>query len=155
MYLYRAPENLIFRLSTVLRVLLTRGPLHRGQGVLGARIYGQFSKFHVCFCGLDPGNFKFETVRTNTQHIYFLGLDTLNLKFCDLKLWKLTVCVYIYIYMYTYLHLSLYTYLYISLYLSLSLYIYIYISISISLSLYIYIYIYMYMYIYIYIYKNK
>ena len=33
--------------------------------------YGQFSKFHVCFCGLDPGNLKFETVRTNKQHICF------------------------------------------------------------------------------------
>ena len=34
-------------------------------------IYGQFSKFHVCFCGLDPGNLKLETVRTNEQHICF------------------------------------------------------------------------------------
>ena len=33
--------------------------------------YGQFSKFHVCFCGLDSGNLKFETVRTNKQHICF------------------------------------------------------------------------------------
>ena len=33
--------------------------------------YGQFSKVHVCFCGLDPGNLKFETVRTNKQHICF------------------------------------------------------------------------------------
>ena len=33
--------------------------------------YGQLSKFHVCFCGLDPGNLKFETVRTNKQHICF------------------------------------------------------------------------------------
>ena len=33
--------------------------------------YGQFSKYHVCFCGLDPGNLKFETVRTNKQHICF------------------------------------------------------------------------------------
>ena len=31
--------------------------------------YGQFSKLHVCFCGLDSGNLKFETVRTNKQHI--------------------------------------------------------------------------------------
>ena len=31
--------------------------------------YGQFSEFHVCFCGLDSGNLKFETVRTNKQHI--------------------------------------------------------------------------------------
>ena len=33
--------------------------------------YGQFSQFHVCFCGLDPGNLKFETARTNKQHICF------------------------------------------------------------------------------------
>ena len=47
------------------------------------REYGQFSKCHVCFCGLDPGNLKFETVRTHKQHTYFLGFETLNLKFCD------------------------------------------------------------------------
>ena len=35
------------------------------------RAYGQFSKFHVCFCGLDPGNLKLETVRTHKQHICF------------------------------------------------------------------------------------
>ena len=34
-------------------------------------IYGQFSKFHACFCGLDSGNLKFETVRTHKQHICF------------------------------------------------------------------------------------
>ena len=34
-------------------------------------VYGQFSQLHVCFCGLDPGNLKFETVRTNKQHICF------------------------------------------------------------------------------------
>ena len=33
--------------------------------------YGQFSEFHICFCGLDSGNLKFETVRTNKQHICF------------------------------------------------------------------------------------
>ena len=33
--------------------------------------YGQFSNVHVCFCGLDPGNLNFETVRTNRQHICF------------------------------------------------------------------------------------
>ena len=33
--------------------------------------YGQFSTFHACFCGLDPGNLKFETVRTHKQHICF------------------------------------------------------------------------------------
>ena len=33
--------------------------------------YGQFSEFHVCVCGLDSGKLKFETVRTNKQHICF------------------------------------------------------------------------------------
>ena len=37
----------------------------------GVDPYGQSSKFHVCFCGLDAGNLKFETVRTNEQHICF------------------------------------------------------------------------------------
>ena len=41
------------------------------QTLNSAPAYGQFSKFHVCFCGLDPGNLKFETVRTNKQPIYF------------------------------------------------------------------------------------
>ena len=36
--------------------------------------YGQFSEFHVCFCGLDPGNLNFEIVRTNKQHICFYNL---------------------------------------------------------------------------------
>ena len=44
--------------------------LHITQREANAR-YGQFSKFHVCFCGLDPGNLKFETVRTNKQRICF------------------------------------------------------------------------------------
>ena len=48
--------------------------------------YGQFSNVHDCFCGLDPGNLKFETVQTRKRHICFLGFETLNLKFCDLKL---------------------------------------------------------------------
>ena len=33
--------------------------------------YGQFSKYNVCFCGLDPGNLNFETVRTHKQHVCF------------------------------------------------------------------------------------
>ena len=33
--------------------------------------YGQFSKFRACFCGLDSGNLKFETVRANKQHTIF------------------------------------------------------------------------------------
>ena len=39
--------------------------------VLLSLVYGQFSKCHVCFCGLAPGNLKFGTVRTNRQHICF------------------------------------------------------------------------------------
>ena len=42
------------------------------EGVLisGVR-YGPFSKCHVFFCGLDSGNLKYETVRTNRQHTCF------------------------------------------------------------------------------------
>ena len=34
-------------------------------------VYGQFSEFQICFCGPDPGNLKFETVRTHKQRICF------------------------------------------------------------------------------------
>ena len=51
-----------------------RGSPREAGGWVFYYIYGQFSKFHVCFCGLDPGNLKFETVRTNKQHICFLDL---------------------------------------------------------------------------------
>ena len=45
---------------------------NRSGSVLDESIeYGQFSEFHVCFCGLDPGNLKFETIRTNRQRICF------------------------------------------------------------------------------------
>ena len=43
----------------------------RGSGASCKDMNGQFSKFHVCFCGLEPGNLKFETVRTNRQRICF------------------------------------------------------------------------------------
>ena len=56
------------------------------ESLAGACGYGQFSKFHVCFCGLDSGNLKFETVRTNEQRMFILGFETLNLNVCDLKL---------------------------------------------------------------------
>ena len=36
--------------------------------------YGKFSKSQICFCGLDPGNLKFETVRTHKQHTCFKDL---------------------------------------------------------------------------------
>ena len=55
-------------LLLVLLLLLAR--LSRARRQAG-RSHGQFSEFHVCFCGLDPGILKFETVRTNKQHICF------------------------------------------------------------------------------------
>ena len=33
--------------------------------------YGKFSEFQICFCGLDPGNLKSETVRTDKRHVCF------------------------------------------------------------------------------------
>ena len=33
--------------------------------------YGKFSNFQICFCGLDPGNLKSETVRTHERHVCF------------------------------------------------------------------------------------
>ena len=59
---------------------LLAGRLTLQSGMIGCQLtwcgidyneYGQFSEFHVCFCGLDSGNLKFETVRTNKQHICF------------------------------------------------------------------------------------
>ena len=38
------------------------------------RRYGQFSEFQICFCGLDPGNLKSETVRTDKRHVCFQDL---------------------------------------------------------------------------------
>ena len=43
----------------------------RGNHSSNATCLRSVFKFHVCFCGLDPGNLKFETVRTNKQHICF------------------------------------------------------------------------------------
>ena len=31
-------------------------------------MYGKFSELQICFCGLDSGNLKIETVRTKTCH---------------------------------------------------------------------------------------
>ena len=33
----------------------------RRKGFHLAEGYGQFSKYHVCFCGLDSGNLKFDS----------------------------------------------------------------------------------------------
>ena len=35
------------------------------------RVLRSVFKIVCLFCGLDPGNLKFETVRTNEQHICF------------------------------------------------------------------------------------
>ena len=54
-------------------------------GMSSPCFYGQFSNFQICFCGRDSGNLKFDS--TNKQATYlFSGSETLNLKFCDLKL---------------------------------------------------------------------
>ena len=52
----------MYIVGTRLATMTSRSMMHR---------YGQFSKCHVRFCDLDPGNLKFETVRTNKQHICF------------------------------------------------------------------------------------
>ena len=46
-----------------------QGPPVRGPLVICS--HGQFSEFQACFCGLDSGNLKFETVRTHKQHVCF------------------------------------------------------------------------------------
>ena len=56
------------QLSTQLLCLFSPTELGHDLG------YGQFSKFHVCFCGLDSGNLTFETVRTHKQHMCFKDL---------------------------------------------------------------------------------
>ena len=53
------------------RVFIHRCKHSSLQTFIGGGVYGQFSKCHVCFCGLDPGNLKVETVRTDKQHICF------------------------------------------------------------------------------------
>ena len=62
-------------LIITITICLARNLFAHGGGLHwkspGTSPYGQFSKFHVCFCGPDPGNLKFETVRTNQQHICF------------------------------------------------------------------------------------
>ena len=40
-------------------------------GVAGVGYLQSIFKFNLCFCGLDHGNLKFETVRTHKQHICF------------------------------------------------------------------------------------
>ena len=44
-------------------------PDDEGDGAKTPTAYGHFSQFYVCFCGLDLGSLKFETVRTHRQYI--------------------------------------------------------------------------------------
>ena len=138
-----------------------------------------FHNFNVCVCGLDSGNLKFETVRTHKQTCLLFRFETLDLKFCDLKLWKLTVQVQSKVSKTlsaaywpafdeaTHVNVDMRVCILTCMYVCMCVYIYIYIYICcmcvyISLSLYIYIYIeryrytacmYVYIYIYIYIYR--
>ena len=59
----------LLRMRIVKRISLQELLLVCARDLEGTK-YGQFSNF-MCFCGLDPGNLKFETVWTNKQHIYF------------------------------------------------------------------------------------
>ena len=68
--------------------------------------YGQFSKFHVWFCGLDSGNLKFETVRTNRQRICFWDLRR-SIEILRFEIMK-TDRIYIYIYIYTHIYIYIY-----------------------------------------------
>ena len=74
MYILRGSSVKIGTIQRRLAWPLRKDDIHifiRAPGGGGPGDYGQFSKFHVCFCGLDPGNLKCETVRTNKQHICF------------------------------------------------------------------------------------
>ena len=50
------------------------GPAQTGHPAVPPLVYGKFSTFQVCFCSLDPGNLKSETVRTHKQRICFQDL---------------------------------------------------------------------------------
>ena len=117
---------------------------------LQGNAYGQSSEFHVCFCGLDSGNLKFETVRTNRQHVFWENLRR-SIWFLRFEIMKtdrnLSVYIYIYIYACTYIYVCTYIYIW--------LYIYTYIYIYTYTGVYVYIYIYIHMYIYIYIYSGS
>ena len=81
------------------------------------------SVFKISILFLRPRPWQFE-IRDSTDKratYLFLGFETLNLKFCDLKLWKLTVreftaicllsCMLSYIYIYMRIHTHTYTYI--------------------------------------------
>ena len=72
-YMYIYQVLLVYRPALALPRL--RKPFESsGDGRVGRQEYGQFSEFHVCFCGLDSGTLKLETIRTNKQHICFYDL---------------------------------------------------------------------------------
>ena len=50
-----------------------------------AETYGQSSRFHVCFCGLDPGNLTISDSMDKYTTYLLLGFETLNLKFEIMK----------------------------------------------------------------------
>ena len=69
-YICKTPRENAQRIESVPRgVLPVQDGLRRERP--SPMEYGQFSKFNVCFCGLDSGNVKLETVRTHRQHICF------------------------------------------------------------------------------------
>ena len=71
-YIYIYIHTLLYRLLTYTKFAKSQGIytlLNRKRNPL---LYGQFlQNMYVCFCGLDPGNLKFETVRRHKQHICF------------------------------------------------------------------------------------
>ena len=52
---------------------------------------GRFPKFHRVFWGRDPGTLKSDIVSKKHPQLICSDLETLNLKFRRLKLWKPTV----------------------------------------------------------------
>ena len=71
LYIYNINNNNNNNLEQAHRVWRQTGQPRVGSAPAPKRKYGQFSKCHVCFCGLYSGNLNFETVRTHKQHIRF------------------------------------------------------------------------------------
>ena len=60
--LYIYIHTLTINIIIVVIIIVLIGLCGRGgrrRRAHGGQLYGQFSKFKVCFCGLDPGNLKF------------------------------------------------------------------------------------------------
>ena len=73
---------MIILITKIIMIIIIMILVDEGQDVVGVGqaglalrrntyVYGKFSKFQNCFCGLDSGNLKFETVRTHKQRICF------------------------------------------------------------------------------------